>query len=157
MSSRTETLATKLEQTIGDLLAAVEASTPEQWTARCADGEWTQGFAAFHAAVNIGSIAQTVKNVAEGQPFPETTMAELDAENAVQANEHAGCTKAETIDLIKDSAPGAVSMLRSLTDDQLNRKVQLLKAMPEVTVETMAEMGLIGHIVYHSQTIKGAR
>jgi len=157
MGTRSDSLATKVEQSIKDLLAAVEASTPEQWAARCADGEWTQGFAAFHAATNIGPIAQAVKSVADGQPFPGTTMDEIDATNAVQAKEHAACTKAETIDLIKDSAPGAASMVRSLTDDQLDRKVQLLNGMPEVTVETMVEMGLVGHTAYHVQTITGAR
>ena len=79
MGTRSETLATKLEQSINDLLAAVEASTPEQWAAPCTDGEWTQGFAAFHAATSIGVVTQTVKDVAEGQPFPKMTMAELDA------------------------------------------------------------------------------
>jgi hypothetical protein len=157
MTTRSETLATKLEQTINDLLGAVEASTPEQWAARCSDGEWTQGFAAFHAAKNIAAIADAVKNVADGNPFPGTTMEEIDATNAADGKAHAGATQAETIDLINDAAPGAVSMLRSLTDDQLDRKVQLLKTMPEVTVAMMAEMGLIGHVAYHIQTITGAR
>jgi hypothetical protein len=157
MSTRSETLATKPEQTFSDLLAAVEASTPEEWTARCADGEWTQGFAAFHAAKNIGAIADAVKNVADGNPFPGTTMDEIDATNAADAKAHAGATQAETVDLIKGAAPGAVSMLRSLTDDQLDRKVKLLTTMPEVSVAMMAEMGLIGHLAYHTQTITGAR
>ena len=157
MSGRSETLATKLEQTINDLLSAVEASPPEQWAAPCSDGEWTQGFAAFHAAKNIGAIAEAVKNVADGNPFPGTTMEEIDATNAADAKAHADATQAETVDLIKAATPGAVSMLRSLTDDQLDRKVKLLKTMPEVTVAMMAEMGLIGHAAYHTQTITGAR
>ena len=69
MSTRAENLATRVEQSIRELRAAVEASTPEQWAARCSDGEWTQGFAAFHAAAAIGLITQTVKGVADGQPF----------------------------------------------------------------------------------------
>jgi len=157
MGTRSESLATKVEQSIKDLLAAVEASTPEQWAARCTDGEWTQGFAAFHAATAVGEITQTVKGIAEGQPFPRWTMERIDAGNAVQANEHAGCTKAETIDLIRNSAPAAASMVRSLSDAQLERKVQLLDSMPEVTVETMVEMALVGHATYHLQTITGAR
>ena len=157
MATHSETLATKLEQTISELLAAVEASTPEQWAAQCSEGEWTQGFSAFHAAKNIGAIAEAVKNVADGNLFPGTTMEEIDATNAADAKAHAGATQAETVDLIKTATPGTVSMLRSLTDDQLDRKVQLLKTMPEVSVAMMAEMGLIGHAAYHTQTITGAR
>jgi len=157
MGTRSESLATKVEQTIKDFLAAVEASTPEQWAAWSSDGEWTQGFSAFHAAAAIGAITQTVKGVADGQPFPGMTMEKIDAENAVQAKEHVTCTLAETIDLIKNSTPAAVSMVRSLSDAQLDRKVQLLESMPEVTVETMVQMAVIGPAAYHLQTITGAR
>ena len=157
MGTRSESLATKVEQLMNDLLAAVEASTPEQWTAPCTDGEWTQGFSAFHAAMYIGPIAQTVKSVADGQPFPKTSMEAIDAENAVQATEHAGCTKAESIGLIKNSAPAAVNIVMGLTDAQLDRKAQLLEGMPEVTVETMVQMALIGHPAAHLATITGAR
>ena len=157
MNARSETLATKVDQTIQDFLAAVEASTPEQWAARCSDGEWTQGFAAFHAATALGTITQTVKGVADGQPFPGMTMETIDADNAVQAKEHTGCTVSETVALINDAAPAAVSMVRSLSDTQLDRKVKLLESMPEVTVEMMVQMALVGHAAYHLQTITGAR
>ena len=157
MSTRSESLATKAEQSFNDLLAAVEASTPEQWAARCSDGEWTQGFAAFHAAAAIGEITKTVKGLADGEQFPKWSMEAIDAGNAVQAKEHAGCTRAETIDLIKKSAPAATSMVRSLSDDQLDSKVQLLEGMPETTVAGLVEMAMVGHGAYHLQTITGAR
>jgi len=157
MSTRSESIAAKFERSVNDLIAAIEASTPEQWAAPCSDGEWTQGFAAFHAASSIGPIAQTVKDVADGQPFPNMTMDELDAQNAVQAKEHAGCTKSETIELIKGSAAGAANVVRALSDAQLDRKVQLPGGMPEVTIETFALMGLVGHATYHLGTITGAR
>lgn len=157
MSSRTEDLAKKVEQSINNLRAAVEESTPEQWVAPCSHGDWTQGFAAYHAAAAIDAIAQAVKSVAEGNPFPKMTMAEIDARNAVQWREHAGCTMSETMDLINSSASSAVGMVRSLSDAQLERKVQLLDGMPEVAVETMIELALVGHASYHAGTIIGAR
>ncbi len=157
MSTRSESLAARVEQSLNDLLATVEASTPEQWAARSSDGEWTQGFAAFHAATNIGPIAQTVKGLAEGEPLPRTNMEEIDAANAAQAKEHAACTRIETIELIKNSAPAAASMVRSLSDAQVDRKVQLPEGMAEVTVETMVQMALVGHAAVHLATITAAR
>jgi phage terminase Nu1 subunit (DNA packaging protein) len=157
MSTRSEDLATKVERSANALLAAVEASTPEQWAAPCSDGEWSQGFAAFHAAAAIAPIAQRVKEVAAGQPFPKMSMDEINADNAVQATEHAACTRSETIDLIKSSAPAAVSMVRSLTDDQLDRKVRLMEGMPETSVEMMVQLALVGHPAAHLATITGAR
>lgn len=84
MATRSESLATKIEQSVKDLVAAVEASTPQQWAARCSDGEWTQGFAAFHAAAAISEITKTVKGLADGEPFPKWTMEAIDAGNAIQ-------------------------------------------------------------------------
>ena len=157
MSKRSESLATKAEQSFNDLLGAVEASTPEQWATRCSDGEWTQGFAAFHAAAAIGEITKTLKGLAEGEQFPKWSMEAIDEGNAVQAKEHAGCTKAETIDLIQKSAPAATNLVRSLTDEQLDRKVQLLEGMPETTIAGLVEMAMVGHGAYHRQTITDAR
>ena len=157
MTARAEELASKVEQSARDLLAAVEASTPEQWAARCTDGEWSQGFAAFHAASAMGPIAQRVKEVAGGQPFPKMTMDEIEAGNAAQAKQHAGCTRSETIALINASAPAAADMVRSLTAAQLDRKVLLMDGMPEVTVEMMIQLALVGHASAHLATIVGAR
>ncbi len=157
MGTRSEDLAIKVEQSANDLLAAVEASTPEQWAAPCSDGEWSQGFAAYHAAAAIAPIAQRVKEVAEGQPFAKMSMDEIDAGNAEQAKEHADCTISETIALVKSSAPAAVSMVRSLSDAQLDRKVLLMDGMPETTVEMLIQLALIGHPTAHLVAIKGAR
>jgi hypothetical protein len=155
MSTRSESLATAVDQSNKALLAAVEGSTPEQWAATCGDGEWTNGFAAFHAAVALGNIAQVVKSVAEGEPFPKITLEELDAQNAVQAREHADCTPAETVELIKKAAPAATSIVRSLSDEQLDGKVELFGGMPEVTLETLVQMAVIGHATYHRTTMTG--
>ena len=95
MSARSEDLAAKIEQAPGDLLATVEASTPEQWAAPCSDGEWTQAVASFHAATTIAEIPRTLAEVANGKAFPKMTMEEIDAKNAVQAQQHAKCTVAE--------------------------------------------------------------
>ena len=52
MSDRTDDLAKKVEQANNYLLRAIENSTDEQWRAKCADGEWAQGFAGYHAAAS---------------------------------------------------------------------------------------------------------
>jgi hypothetical protein len=48
-------------------------------------------------------------------------------------------------------------MVRSLSDNQLDRKVQLPGGMPEVSVEMLVQMALVGHSAYHLGTITGAR
>jgi hypothetical protein len=47
-------------------------------------------------------------------------------------------------------------MIRALTDDQLDRKVSMLTGMPEMTIEQVTEMLLIGHPAGHTASITNA-
>jgi hypothetical protein len=157
MSARTDGLAKKVEQANNDLRAAIEESTPEQWRAKCADGEWTQGFSAFHAANSVGFISGMVQGLADGQTLPPMTMADIDQQNAGQLAEHADSTQGQALELIKANSPASLQMLRGLSDEQLDRKVSLLTGMPEMSVEQVIEMLMIGHTVGHTASIKNAR
>jgi hypothetical protein len=158
MSTRSENLARRVQQANDDLLRAVESTTEEKWNAKCADGEWSRGFAAFHAATSIGFGTGILQGIAEGQPFTPTTRAAIDEGNAAMNKQHGStCQKAETIDLINSSAPGAAQMVRSLSDAQLDRKVTLLEGMPEFTVEQVIEMLFVGHPNRHRESITNAR
>jgi hypothetical protein len=48
-------------------------------------------------------------------------------------------------------------MMKSLTDAQLDRKVQPPAGMPEMAVEAIVEMVVAGRVAYHLGTITGAR
>ena len=157
MSDRTDNLAKKVEQANNDLLKAVESTTDEQWRAKCADGVWTQGFAGYHAAASIGGITDMVKGFAQGVKLPPMTMADLDQQNAGQLKEHEGCTKQEVLDLIRTNSRASVQFVRSLSDADLDRKASLLTGMPEMTIEEVAEMLLVGHPTGHVQSITDAR
>jgi hypothetical protein len=115
------------------------------------------GLRRLSAAFNIGPIARTLRGIAEGQPFPDLNMDEIDKGNAEHAQEHANCTTVDTIELIRSSVPEAANIVRSLTDEQLGRKIQPPMGMPEATVESVFEMVLIGHIQQHLATITNAR
>lgn len=157
MSARSEALAGKVEQVNKDLLAAIEESTPEQWKAKCADGEWSQGFSAFHAASSVGFIAGMVQGLANGVALPPMTMADIDQQNAAQHKDNAGCTKEQALEVLKTGAPTSVQMTRGLTDEQLDRKVSLLVGLPEMSIEQVIEMLQIGHTAGHTASIKNAR
>jgi hypothetical protein len=157
LGTRSEELAEKVEQANSDLLATAEKTSDEQWTAKCADGEWTQGFAAWHAGNSIGFVSGMVQDLASGAPFTPTTMAAIDQNNAEANRDHANCTKAEAIDAIKQNAPAAAQLVRSLSDEQLDRKATLLEGMPEFSVQQVIEMLLIGHPQGHTQSITNAR
>ena len=157
MGARAESLAGKVQEANEQLKAAVEGSSDAQWKAKVADGDWTQGFTGYHAANIIGFISGMVQGLAAGQPIPPITMAQIDEGNAAAAKEHANCTKQEVLDAIQAGGPGAVSLVRGLTDEQLDRKVSLLQGAPEMSVEQVIEMLMVGHPAGHTASIVNAR
>ena len=157
MTARSEALAAKVEQVNNKLVDAIDGSTPEQWVAKCADGDWSQGFSGYHAAGSVGNIAGMVKGMASGKPFTPVTFAQIDQMNAVVHGEHAQATKAEALALAKSNSPAAVEMVRNLTDGDLDRKVTLAVGLPEMTVEQVVEMLMVGHTAGHTESIVKAR
>jgi hypothetical protein len=160
MGARAEGLAAKLEAAHNDLVAAIEGASGEDWNSTCSDGEWTKGYAAYHAAANIGGISGMVRTVAGGQPFKPSVASwdAINAMNAEHAKEHAGCTPADALELLRRDGPDAVAMVRGLSDEQLDIKVPpVMDGMPELSVEQHVEMVLIGHTTEHLRTIIGSR
>lgn len=157
MSSRAKALAQRVEQANADLLATIEASSSEQWTAKCADGEWTQGFAGYHAAASIGNITGMVRAMASGEAFPPVTFAQIDDQNAAFHEEHSGCTRAEALDVARANSPTAVAMVAGLSDPELDRHVTLAVGVPPMSIEGVVEMLLIGHPAGHTESIVKAR
>lgn len=157
MSARSEALAEKLAAANQRLLEAVEASTPAQWKARCGDGDWSQEFAAAHAAESIGSIAGMVEALANGQAMPPVSMEQIDQMNAASHAAFTGRTPAEVAAMIRESSPKAFAMVAGLSDEQLDRRVQLLAGAPPLPVAQVIEMILIGHAEQHTQSILAGR
>ncbi len=157
MGARAEALAQKVEQANTSLIETIKGSTPEQWGAKCADNDWSQGFAGYHAATSVGSIAGMVKMIASGEPFTPVTFAQIDEGNAAVHKEHANATQDEALELAKSNSPGAVDMVRKFSDEDLDRKVTLAVGLPEMAVEQVVEMLMVGHTIGHTESITKAR
>ncbi len=157
MSARAERLAQKVEQANTSLIETIKGSTPEQWGAKCADGDWSQGFTGFHAATSVGNIAGMVKGMASGEPFTPVTFAQIDEGNAAVHSEHAKATKDEALELANSNSPTAVEMVRNFSDEELDRKVTLAVGLPEMTVEQVVEMLMVGHTAGHTESVTKAR
>ena len=157
MGARAEALAVRVEEANKALLAAAESSTDEQWSARCADGEWAQGFAAYHAGASIGTITGMVQSMANGGSLPPIDFAAIDQMNAAFHAEHGDRTKAEALAVIRENSPAAAALVRRLSDDQLDTKGHLAAVGADITVEGLIEMLLIGHPTGHTESITKAR
>jgi hypothetical protein len=83
--------------------------------------------------------------------WPNTPM---DALNAKHAQEHAHCTKAETIALHKETAAAASALVRGLADDQLDRSGTVLAGAPAMSAGQVAGGLLCSHIDEHLGSIR---
>ena len=74
--------------------------------------------------------------------------------NVKHAQEHANCTKAETVALHKKNAAAAATIVRGLDDAQLDRTGTVLAGMPAMSAAQFVERALIGHIDEHIGSIR---
>ena len=117
---------------------------------------WTVGVTAHHLASALEPVAGIVSTIVSGQSRGNFTRAMLDEMNARHAQEHANCTKTETIALLKRGAAAAAAVVRGLHDDQLAKSGTVFTDAPPMTAEQFITGGLITHIDAHFGSIRKA-
>jgi hypothetical protein len=156
MAERVQALADQFEQANQDLITFVQGLTDDQWQTMVPNEQRTVGVVLHHLASSHVPVSQAVAMIAAGQSLPVTAEL-LDQINAAHAQQHAGCTRAETVALLQTTGPAAAAAIRALSDEQLDRSVPmaLLGGAP-LTAEQFAQGGLLGHIHGHRQSIQAA-
>src|SRR3989442_1675548 len=107
MGARAEALARQFETKAKDATAVLERLSEADWKKTTETEKWPVGVVAHHVAGGYEAIAGIVKTIAEGKPGPNLPMDALHAMNTKHAQEHANCTKAETVALHKKNAAAA--------------------------------------------------
>ena len=156
MGARAEALAKQFETKAKDATAVLERLSEADWKKMTAAEKWPVGVVAHHVAGGYEAIAGIVKTIAEGKPGPNLPMDALHAMNAKHVQEHANCTKAETVALHKKNAAAAAAMVRGLDDAQLDRTGTVLAGLPAMSAAQFVERALIGHIDEHIGSIRAA-
>ena len=154
MSERAKTLAHQLDQANQALIATIEGLSDAQWQAKTPGDGRAVGVVAHHVAASHKSVAGLVGAITHGKAIPALTMDMIHAGNAAHAAQHAHCTKAETLTLLRDNGAAAVATVRGLSDADLDRTATL--PMGTITVTKLVEMVLIGHAADHHGSIRRA-
>jgi hypothetical protein len=154
MEARSEALATQFEAKVQEAVAVIEQLSDANWKQVTAAEHWTVGVTAHHLASALEPVASLVTTIASRQSRGHLTRAMLDEMNARHAQEHANCTKAETIALLKRGAAAAAAVVRGLTDDQLATSAIVFTDAPPMTAEQLITSGLISHIDAHFGSIR---
>jgi hypothetical protein len=154
MGAKGEALAKQYEAKVQDATAVLEKLSDADWKKTTGAEKWTVGVTAHHVASSHEGIANIIKAIASGQAMPPFTMDMLHGMNAKHAQEHAGCTKPETIALHKQGAAAAAAVVRGLSDDQLAKSATVLTGMPPMSAEQAVTNILINHIDDHFGSIR---
>ncbi len=158
MGAQGEALAAKVQQTSDQLIGVIEGCSEATWQKQTASEGWSVAATAHHAAVSFGTTVQLVGIIARGEQLPPLTMEMINAGNAKQAAEFAGCTKNETVELARKESGSAAALLRGLSDEELARTASLPLAGPEpVSAAQLTEFLVIGHAVGHTESIRAAQ
>ena len=121
MGARADTLAKQFESRATEMTETLEKLTDADWKKVTSAEKWTVGVTAHHAAGAHEAIAGIIKAVSTGQSMPPFTMAMLEQMNQTHAREHANCTRAETLALHKKGAAAAATVVRGLSDAELDK------------------------------------
>ena len=158
MSERARGLVDRFEQASQEMIRTVERCSDAQWRETTPGEGWSVGVVAHHVAEGHKAIAGLIQTAAAGQSLPAISMEMLDQRNAEHARQHVNCTKAETLELLRQHGAAAAATVRGLSDDQLDRTAPWRTG--PIRVQEMIEQILIGHVQNHLGSIRatvGAR
>ena len=152
MTTRAQELADRFTQANAKLTALVERSNEGQWRQPCPNEQWSVGVLAHHIAEDHELLAGFVQQLANGEPLPALTQAQVDAMNAERAQQCADCTKEETVELLRRNGATAAATVRGLSDEQLDRTGTFFGQT--MSTQQLVEGVLIGHIAEHGRSIQ---
>jgi hypothetical protein len=154
MGAKSEVLAKQFEAKAQAAAAEVEKLSDADWKKVTEAEKWTVGVTAHHLAGAFEPVAGIVTSIVSGQSMGNFTTGMLDEMNAQHAREHANCTKAETVALLKKGAATAATVVRDLSDEQLAKSGTVFTDAPPMSAEQLVMAGLIGHMDGHLGSIR---
>ena len=153
MSDRARALADDFETANGDLIRLVEGLSDAQWATRTDGEQWPVAVAARHVAAAHAFLLRRVRAVAENQPLPPMPPGGIDAENARDAERYAGVTRDEVAALLRANGTEAASVVRGLSDEQLDREFRRPTG-ETMTLVALVQNALLGHMAGHGASIR---
>ena len=160
MSRRAELLADRIEEGAAALAAFAEGLSDREWrtplSTNGGDGR-SVGVVVHHVATAYPVEIDLAQAVARGAAVIGVTWEAVDEMNAAHAREHAEVTKADALDLLRNSSRRAAAAVRAFTDDELDRTAPFsLSYGAPVTAQFVVEDHALRHSWHHLAKIRAA-
>lgn len=156
MSGRAKNLADRFNSFNEEVVSFVEECGENDWDRIGSEG-WPVGVTALHiGAVHYWLAAVAAKKILGGEALPDITMDQI-TENANRyAREHAGCTKAEVLNILRENGRKLVEFAGALEDRELDMTGYLPASRREMTVERFLEDAILESAGDHFKSIRAA-
>jgi hypothetical protein len=157
MSKRSYELARRLELGALALEAFASSLTEFEWQTRLPRDGRKIGVVVHHVASVYPLEMELAQTVAKGQAVEGLTSETIDKMNAEHAKKSEGITKEETIQLLQENSAAAASVIRALTDAELDQAAPVsLYANAIVTCQFVLEDHAVRHSFHHLGRIRAA-
>jgi hypothetical protein len=156
MSKKANKLAEKFTTFNNEMLAFVDNCSDEDWRKVCSGEGWTVGVVAHHVAAGHFGAIDFVRMLVAGEAMPEVTMEAIDQMNAQHAKEHANCTRAEVLGLLRENGSAFAGYLEELSEADLVRTGYLAAIGGDVSAQQLIEMLILQSGGEHLDSMKAA-
>ena len=155
MSTRSEALARRIEEGAATLAAYAQGLSDAQWTTVVPPDGRSAGVIINHVASVYPIEVHLANEIAAGRPVTDVTWAVVADMNAKHAQDNAGCSKQETLELLRKNSHEAAQAVRSLSDAQLDSAAAFsLNAGAPLTAQFVIEDHALRHAWHHLAKIK---
>jgi len=157
MSKRANALAERIEQGAQALTTFVEGLSEAEWQTVVANDNRTVSVLVHHVASVYPIEIDLARALAEGKPIAGVTWEVVAEMNARHAQDQAGASKQETLDLLRQNSRVAADRVREFTDEELDRAGPVsLNADAPLTAQFFIEDHALRHSFHHLANIRAA-
>ena len=160
MGRRAELLAARIEEGAAGLAAFAEQLSDAEWRTPVPgsgrDGR-SVGVIVHHVASVYPIEIDLARTIASGKAVTGVTWEVVAEMNAKHAREHAGVSKADALELLRQNSRQAAAAVRAFTDDELDRAAPFsLSFDAPVTAQFVIEDHALRHSWHHLARIRTA-
>ena len=156
MSQRAKEISERIKSFSDNVMAFVESLSEDDWRKVCESEEWPVGATAYHLGAGHFAIFDMAGMIVRGEDLPPLTMDQINAMSDKQAREHADCTKADAVEVLRKNSAEMVAFVAGLTDEELDRKGSMPAFGGETTTEQLIQFIIFESAMRHFDSMKTA-
>lgn len=156
MSDRAKNLADRLALFNKTMMEFVENLTEEDWRKVCSWEDWPVGVTARHVGAGHYNIIGLVEMIVKEGKFPEMSGDQINQMANQHAREHAACTKAEVLDVLRKQGAALTAFVEGMDDAALDKTAYLAMMGKETTAGQFIELVVLQSGGEHLANMKAA-